>query len=136
MYIGSIIGAGVFMLATFVALIMRWLTIETMTISFILVGVCCAYQILAIYKASTYVPERVAGLTTAVANMIIMSFGYLFHTTIGLVISSYGGTHAAKAFVYGMSVIPMALGLGVMGFIIVAYQGKQKGIQKCHLKTN
>ena len=78
-----------------------------MTISFLIVGVCCAYQIIAIYKASTYVPEYVSGLTTAVANMIIMSFGYIFHTIMGLVVNAYGGVDTAQSFVYGISVIPL-----------------------------
>ena len=123
-YIGSIIGAGIIMLATFVALVTGLLTISSMTISFILVGVCCSYQILAIYKASTYVPENVAGLTTAVANMIIMSFGYAFHTTIGFIINTYGGTKVAQSLVYGISVIPITLGVGVIGLIIFAYKEK------------
>jgi MFS family permease len=126
MYIGSIIGAGIIMLITFIALIMGWLTVSSMTFGFIIVGVCCAYQILAIYKASTYVPENVAGLTTAVANMIIMSFGYLFHTTIGLVINASNGS---QAYVYGVSVIPIALGIGVMGFLIVAFQENRKEVR-------
>ena len=62
-----------------------------------LVGICCAYQILAIYKASTYVREEVAGLTTAVANMIIMIFGYAFHATIGAVVNAMGGPNNSKA---------------------------------------
>jgi len=123
-YIGSIIGAGIIMLVTFIALVAGFLTISSMTIGFILVGVCCAYQILAIYKASTYVSENVAGLTTAVANMIIMSFGYVFHTTIGYIINAYGGTQVTQSFVYGISVIPITLGIGVIGFIIFAYKEK------------
>jgi hypothetical protein len=84
------------------------------------VGVCCAYQILAIYKASTYVPEHVAGLTTAVANMIIMIFGWVFHTVIGCVINAYGGTKVTSAFVYGIGVIPATLAVGVIGFLMIA----------------
>lgn len=120
MYLGSIIGAGVIMLMTFIALVLMMLNITSMTIGFIIVGVCCSYQILAIYKASTYVPEQMAGLTTAVANMIIMSFGYFFHTTIGLVITK------TQSYVYGISVIPIALALGVIGFMILSYQENRK----------
>ncbi len=126
-YIGSIIGAGVIMLMIFIALLAGLLTINSMTVGFILIGVCCAYQILAIYKASTYVPENLVGLTTATANMIIMSFGYVFHACIGFVIDTFGGIHNVSAFVYGMSVIPTALGMGIMGFIILAYVEK-KGV--------
>lgn len=125
-YMGSIIGAGIMMLVTFLALVLGFLTLQTITISFLGVGICCAYQILAIYKASTYVPDHVVGLTTAVANMIIMSFGYGFHTVIGLVIQAYGGTQDAKAFIYGIGVIPITLGLGVLGFIFLAYGERNK----------
>jgi predicted MFS family arabinose efflux permease len=123
-YLGSIIGAGIVMAVIFMALILRSFTVDTMTISFLIVGVCCAYQIIAIYKASTYVPDHVSGLTTAVANMIIMSFGYIFHTIIGLVVNAYGGADSATAFVYGISVIPIALIIGVIGFTALLYQDK------------
>lgn len=125
-YLGVIIGAGLVMVSVFIALLMGWLTVSSMTVAFILVGVCCSYQILAIYKASTYVPDNVAGLTTAVANMIIMSFGYAFHTIIGSVVNAYGGIGVPQAFIYGISVIPLALGLGVMGFLTVACSVKEK----------
>lgn len=119
-YVVVITGAGIVMLITFAALVAKLLTVSTMTISFVCVGVCCAYQILAIYKASTYVPEHVAGLTTAVANMIIMIFGWVFHTVIGCVINCYGGTKVASAFVYGIGVIPATLAVGVIGFLLIA----------------
>ena len=121
-YLGTIIAAGVLMFLTFIALVAGVLTVTSITISFIMVGVCCAYQILAIYKASTFVPENLAGLTTAVANMIIMSFGYAFHTVIGFVINNYGGINVTRAFVYGIGVIPVTLALGILGFLFLAYQ--------------
>jgi predicted MFS family arabinose efflux permease len=119
-YVAVIAGAGLVMFITFAALVVKMLTVSTMTISFVCVGVCCAYQILAIYKASTYVPEHVAGLTTAVANMIIMIFGWVFHTVIGCVINAYGGTKVTSAFVYGIGVIPATLAVGVIGFLMIA----------------
>lgn len=119
-YLGTIIGAGLVMCLTFVALIAQLLTPTSMTIGFVLVGICCSYQIIAIYKASTYVPEHVSGLTTAVANMIIMSFGYAFHTTIGLVVHYCGGIHNAQAFLYGISVIPLTLATGILGFLFLS----------------
>ncbi len=124
-YIDSIIGAGLVMLVIFTALVAGKLTISTMTVGFLVVGVCCIYQVLAIYKASTYVPENVAGLATAVANMIIMSFGYVFHSLIGFVIHVSGGVNVPQAFDYGISVIPITLGMGVMGFLVLSYQEKK-----------
>lgn len=115
-YLGTIIGAGLVMAIAFFALINGQLSSSAISVSFVIVGICSAYQILAIYKASTYVPEHVAGLTTAVANMIIMVFGYAFHTIMGGVVNAMGGTENALAYEYAISVIPMALSIGVLGF--------------------
>lgn len=125
-YLGTISAAGVVMLVVFTSLVAGVLSVTSITIGFILVGICCAYQILAIYKASTYVPDNLTGLTTAVANMIIMSFGYAFHTIIGFVIHAAGGTQVARAFVYGVGVIPLALAAGVAGFLFLAYREQAK----------
>ena len=121
-YIGCVIVAGILMAVTFAALIAGLLSKGSITIGFILVGICCAYQIIVIYKASTYVPGHVASLTTAVANMIIMSFGYAFHTVIGFVINAYGGINTSQSFIYGVGVIPITLAIGVMGFLVLAYK--------------
>lgn len=123
-YLGVIIAAGSIMFFVFLALTLQLLHVDTITIGFLLVGICCAYQILAIYKASTYVPEHVAGLTTAVANMLIMSFGYVFHTGIGVIVDIFGGIHSEQAFVYGISFIPVTLALGTLAFAWVAYNDR------------
>jgi predicted MFS family arabinose efflux permease len=125
-YIECIIAAGAIMFAIFAVLVIGALNLSAMTISFVIVGVCCSYQIIAIYKATTFVPENVTALTTAVANMIIMSFGYAFHSVIGYVVNIYGGVGAKAAFVYGISVIPAALAIGVVGFVMF-FIGKEKG---------
>jgi predicted MFS family arabinose efflux permease len=125
-YLGTIIGAGIVMAIGFIALLSADLTPNVITVSFIIVGVSCAYQILAIYKASTYVPDHVVGLTTAVANMIIMSFGYAVHTIIGMVIDWSGGTGVAKAFIYGISIIPVMIAIGVIGFSVLFVQERSK----------
>ena len=128
-YLDVIIGAGAIMLITFLLLILQVLNVETISVGFLLVGVCCAYQILAIYKASTYVPEHVAGLTTAVTNMLIMSFGYAFHSSIGALIDVYGGIQSTRAFTYGIGLIPLTLAVGTFIFVWVACQDRKK---LCH----
>ena len=125
-YLVAIITAGLLMAASFFAMLIWQLAPEVLSICFVLIGVCCAYQILAIYQASTYVTEQVAGLTTAVANMIIMIFGYAFHTTIGSTISAMGGANHSHALVYGVSVIPLALCVGTMGFALLFILEKSK----------
>ncbi len=125
-YIGTIITAGLLMILCFIALITKLLNSSTIFISFIIIGVCCAYQILTIYKASTYVKEHIAGLTTAVANMIIMCFGYFFHTIIGFVVDINGGAYSSKALIYGVVTIPVSLMIGAFGFMKLAKLDKPK----------
>ncbi len=106
-YMGVIITSGIIMMLSFIALIFGDLDQTIISILFVLIGICSAYQILALYKASTYAPNNMGGLTTAIVNMIIMIFGYAFHSTIGMVVNNYGGQFSRDAFVYGISVIPV-----------------------------
>lgn len=123
--LGTIIWAGLIMAGIFSLLIQVTLQPSFITIMFILVGICSAYQIIAIYKASTFVREEIAGLTTAIANMIIMVFGYFFHGSIGLIIDAMGGIKSAQAFKFGIAIVPITLILGVLGFISLAIMGKR-----------
>jgi predicted MFS family arabinose efflux permease len=125
-YLGTVIGAGLLMATCFFILISGQMTSTIIGFSFILVGICSAYQIIAIYKASTYVREEVVGLTTAVANMIIMSFGYIFHTFIGLIINLMANEGASKAFVYGVGIVPIMLSIGVVGFVLLSLKERMK----------
>lgn len=115
-YLVTIIGAGLVMAGLFISFLTSQTTPEWMGFYFIIIGICSAYQILAIYKASTYVPERISGLTTAMANMIIMIFGYAVHTSIGSVVHYMGGSEKAHALLYGIWVIPATLLIGSIGF--------------------
>lgn len=125
-YLFTIVGAGFLMATVFSVLLLAHVSISMVSISFVLVGMCCAYQILAIYKASTFVREEVAGLTTAVANMIIMIFGYAFHATIGAVVNALGGPSSSNALLCGVAIIPFALLLGTIGFSVLCAQESKK----------
>ena len=129
-YLATIIGAGLTMAVSFSFLLAWHLSSGAVSFSFVLVGICCAYQILAIYKASTFVREQVAGLTTAVANMIIMIFGYAFHTAIGMTVSAMGGPTSSQALFYGVAVIPVALSLGTIGFVVLFIKEKAQKTTK------
>ena len=118
-YLGTIVGSAILMALAFGLLVSGTMPGGVISLSFVIVGICCAYQILAIYKASTYVREEVAGLTTAVANMIIMIFGYVFHAIIGFVVGSLGGPSNANALIAGVSVIPGALIVAAIGYTIL-----------------
>lgn len=124
-YLLTIIGAGITMAIGFLLLLSFQWPSTFVSLDFAVIGICSAYQILAIYKASTYVREQIAGLTTAVANMIIMIFGYGFHTMIGSVIHAMGGPTTSQALFYGVIVIPIALCLGSGGFALLFMQEKK-----------
>lgn len=118
-YLGTVIGAGVVMATAFGVMLMWQMPTTLLSVNLFVMGICCAYQILAIYQASTYVRVEVAGLTTAMANMIIMLFGYAFHAAIGGIVSVSGGTASSPALLSGLAVIPVALCIGLAGFIWV-----------------
>lgn len=125
-YLLTIIGSGAVMAAGFFLLLTYQTSNVLLTLNFLLIGVCSAYQILAIYKASTYVRPQIAGLTTAVANMIMMTFGYAFHSIIGMIVNKMGGPQSAQALFYGVGVIPIALSLGLSGFILLLLKEKKQ----------
>lgn len=126
LYMTTIIAAGFVMLITFALLLKGDLNMNLMSGLFLISGMCCGYQILAIFKASKFVPENLTGLTTAVVNMVIMIFGYAFHSSIGNVIDTFGGCNSAEAFNFGVSIIPAGLVLGILGFLLVALIEKRR----------
>lgn len=123
-YMGSITGAALIMCFVFAALLSEMLDMFSISIGFIIVGICCAYQILAIYKASTYVPEHASSLTTSVANMIIMVFGYGFHTMIGLIVNIYAD-QGSTSYIYGIAIIPLSLAIGAVGCLLISLDDRR-----------
>ena len=99
-----------------------------------IVGAFCAYQILMISKAAMYCNERLASLAGATCNMIMMSFGVLFHMIIGNVLEylwdgqlTESGLHQydAQSFAYAMAVIPIGLLIGTVGLAIFYLSDKK-----------
>ena len=124
-YYAIIIIAAFSMAGLFLSMLFTKVDITLLHILLFIIGSLCAYQVLAVYKATTYVKENLIGLSTATVNMILMSFGYLFHTAIGRILQiTWDGktlgevpVYSANSFIYGLSVIPIALILGGLGFI-------------------
>ena len=113
----AIVMCGAIMAAAFIALCLGALTVTVLTVVFLIVGSCCVYQVFSVYKVTKLVNESYTGLTTAAANMIVMIFGYAFHSIIGLVVSRTGGVGSIEALNWGISVVPIALVIGTVGFI-------------------
>lgn len=133
-YFGFIITSAIVMGAAFVLLLTGQLPVFSLTPLFLIVGFFCAYQIIAIYKASTYVKEELVGLTTACANMIIMSFGYIFHSLIGKIMAAQwdgqmlGNIPYYEPTVYtrALMVLPAGLFIAAIGYFVIAHSRKGK----------
>lgn len=96
------------------------------TINFI-IGICSAYQVIILSKIASYFPEKLAGIAGAMANMIIMGFGYIFNVSIGRLLDFYwsGTTHQgiriydAITYTKAISIIPIASTIAAIGFIAI-----------------
>lgn len=123
-YFAVIIASALIMAAGFAAMLLGVFNVFGLTINFVVIGVMCAYQIPVIYMASQSVPKHVQSLTTACANMIIMTFGYVFHSSIGQILNlSWDGTlvdgtpvYSSLAYTTALMVIPSGLMIGALGF--------------------
>lgn len=133
-YYGMTILCGWGMALGFTLLLMGALDRTTMMFVFSIVGVLSAFQLLVIYLATTYVHEKVLGLTTACANMILMAFGYLFHSSIGELLtlfwsgsSTVNGVAIYDPYAYTMalSIIPVGCVLGTLGVSWLALRRKK-----------
>ncbi len=110
------------------------LPMSVLYVNVLMIGIFCAYQIPVIFKISTYLPTNMMGISTACVNMIIMSFGYLFHSIIGkLMTLSSGGImqdglpiYSRGDFVYALSIIPIAQIIAAAGFMFIIM--REKGV--------
>ncbi len=68
--------------------------------------------------------KRCGRVTTAVANMIIMIFGYAFHSLIGSVVNAMGGPQISQALLRSVH-HPAALCIGTAGFLILFVKEKK-----------
>lgn len=135
-YYGVVVACSVLMTLIFVAVIFKWATShQIMTFMLFMVGIFSGYQVLTVYLSTTFVKENVVGLTTAILNMIVMSFGYLFHSVIGKALEiTWDGSvspegikiYSAHSYTYAISIIPICLAIGGLGFIWLAKVNRAK----------
>lgn len=138
--LGVILLSAFGMLVAFVALLTHSVPDAALSPVFFVVGIFCAYQIIAIAHAATRVSEAHVGLASAVANMIIMVFGYVFHAIIGKMVQhfSQGATGEAspgvsnaittEGILYGVGVIPIMMACALIGFMFLAFQARRSRI--------
>ncbi|BFD48038.1 MAG: MFS transporter [Wolbachia endosymbiont of Sergentomyia squamirostris] len=121
------------MIASFLLLFTRAGGLYIVLPALLVIGFASGYQIVTLYKALSYVNNNLIGLTTAVSNMIVMVFGYLFHTGIAKVIGSYwdkaiihgSPIYSAELLIKATSIIPVCLLIAVFGLLWLKKQDKQ-----------
>lgn len=128
LYFTTIALSALIMCLGFLAIMTGKLEIPQLSAVFLIIGALSGYQVLVIYKASTFAKPQFFSLTTALANMIIMIFGYLFHSVIGKVVNHFSlltGGYSTEGFIYGIAIIPVCLGIAALLFLVFALKHKQ-----------
>ncbi len=122
-----IISCSVIMAVNFILLLSSYYNIYIIGTSLILIGGASAYQVVATCKAISYASHSMIAVATAISNMIVMFFGYFFHTLIPEIINFYsnGDSHSdAAALVKSISIIPIGLIIAIIGFSWLMYKEK------------
>lgn len=129
-YYGLTIGSGVSMALIFAIMLITHPSPFMVAICFTLLGIFSGYQVLTMTLNVQAVPKDQAGLTTAVTNMIVMSFGSFFHTLISYGIHTFWDgektienvcVYSPDAYIYGMMTIPLFCIFGSIGFILLKF---------------
>lgn len=105
--------------------------IQLMFVVLFLTGVACAYQIVIMSKAGLLAGKRLITTGTAIANMIVMIFGSIYHSIIGNLITKNNtlsdGAYSVAAIQSG--IIPLIIGLIIaipLLFIVAKLERKSK----------
>jgi len=126
-YFQSIAITGVILCTFFsLAIFTPDLSSTTLYIYFFIIGLCCGYQVPALFTGSTFPPKEIASLGSTMVNMIMMSFGHIIHTFVGIAVDMMGGINDVKAVETSLSVIPI---LCIMGAMLFAYLAKTTKIR-------
>jgi hypothetical protein len=87
------------------------------------IGILSSYQILAFTTINKIVTETHLSISMALLNMIIMLFGFIYHSLIGFILGTFFVSSTLDEFVYGadayqgaFSVILVGIAAGVVGF--------------------
>lgn len=114
-YVVTIISASVMATALF-SIIPGGLNVSLLYILMPIVGYFSAYQILVVTMGGDFVKPKYKALASVLVNTIMMSFGTVFHSSIGRLMSYYGEVsnsgemvYGAHAYINSLSIIPYAL---------------------------
>jgi predicted MFS family arabinose efflux permease len=127
-YFGVTIASGVGIIICFSYMLSGKANINSLDYICIIIGIFSAYQVIILAKVATFVSEERSGIAGAVANMIMMTFGWFFHSMIGTTLdNSWDGTvasgarqYSSEAFIQSISIIPSSALVAVIGLSAVA----------------
>lgn len=123
-----IIISAIFMALIFAGmLIFKTQNIVLLYVIMIIMGALCAYQIFMIFINTRVVAPHLVGIASSFTNMIVMSFGLIFHSGIGwIMVTHWEGqivndipVYSASSYISGLAIIPVGLLVAFFGFIAI-----------------
>lgn len=130
-HIGISIISGIGMLICFILLITQLVSVNMLTYICFIIGIFSAYQIAMISKISTFVSEERSSLAASIANMCIMSFGWIFHNSIGFMLEYFNKSinnstantiaYSNDSFVKSMSIVPGLMSVAIIGLSTILF---------------
>ena len=147
-YYTLIITCGFALITSFSTIILQITnSVKTLMIIFFIMGFFSSYQIFILAKVMTTINRKYTTLMSAVANMIMMSCGFLFHRVIGKIIQHYdyihinprifGMTLHIDSFFISFMTINITMIIGSVGITIIAiyeFTRKKKSKISCSLQ--
>lgn len=108
-------------------LMFKTTNITFLYIVMITVGVLCAYQVFMIFINTRVVKPHLVGISSSFTNMVVMSFGVIFHSVIGwIMVGIWDGqtlnnvpVYSETAYSYGLTIIPIAMMISFVGFVSI-----------------
>jgi len=97
-----------------------------------IIGIGCGYQIPLLYVGSVLVPPKLSSLSTTTFNMIVMIFGHIIHSIVGILVEKNGGLNNLNALQSALSMIPV---LCIAGLIMLIYVSRNVILSKYINKT-
>lgn len=96
-------------------------------IMIIMGALCAGYQIFMIFINTRVVAPRLVGIVSSFTNMIAMSFGLIFHSSIGwIIVQNWKGSitndipvYSAEAYINGLAIVPIGLIIAFFGFMVI-----------------
>ena len=131
-YYAIIAISGLCMFCIFTLMILKLINMQILIkIIFLSLGFFSGYQALIISKAMAMVEEKYRTLTSAIANMIMMGCGYIFHRIVGKVINHYDNVYSAccrsDGYLYSFLIIDIAILIGTSSIIVLyLFEKKEK----------